>query len=173
MNQQLYDPQSQTSGFGQQGQLAQQMDPHQQMGQQGQFFSQALPPQAIQAVTGLERIETIGEFVKARAVQQGMPHVPRVADDLKNIAEVQKDLIVRQSEHAQTLGQCTQQVFQQSLQQLQQYQQQLPEIQELVMEVQQSQQVVQQAVQQLPTSTRGGSGQQGYQGPSAPQQWPQ
>lgn len=149
-----------------------------QMG--GQSFSQALPSQAIQAVTGLERIETLSEFVKSRAVQQGIPEVPRIADDLKNVSELQKDLIVRQSEHAQIVGQCTQEVFQQSLQQLQQYQQQLPELQELVTEVQQSQQTIQQAVQQLPMGGQqgiqsGGSQQgtqMGYQQTSQ-QQWPQ
>lgn len=139
MSQQLQQPQMQQQPW---------------MGQQqsqiiGQSFGQSVSPQVTTAVSNLERIETFAEFAKTRAVQQGLPpHVVQITDDIKNVAELQKDLLVRQSSLAGTVSQCTQQALQQGVQQLQQYQQ--PEIQDLVWEVQESIQTVQQAVRQLP-----------------------
>jgi hypothetical protein len=131
----------------QQQQLSQQ--PQQTQQQVGRSVSQSLPPQAAQVVTDLDKIETIAEFTKTQAAQQGIPIVPQVADDIKNISELQKDLIVRQSPVAQALSQCVEQALQQSIQQLQQFQQQ-PEVQELVQEVQQTTPQLRQATQQLP-----------------------
>lgn len=135
--------------------MSQQLQPQQVQQPQGvaqptqraaQPYVQAVSPQVNDAVNTLDRVETIAEVTKTRAAQQGLPNVGQIADDLKNIAELQKDLIVRQSPLAGTIQQCAQQAIQQGIQQLQQYQQ--PEVQELVTELQQSFQTVPQAVTQ-------------------------
>lgn len=119
------------------------------MGQTGQQrFEESVPSAVRYAVEELEKIETTAEWAKTQATKQGIHTVARASDDIKNIAQLQKDLLIRQSPVAQTFSQCASQSFQQSIQELQQGQQ-LPGVQQLSSQVQTSLQNVQQAVQQV------------------------
>ncbi len=117
----------------------------------GQQFTQSAPEQILTAVETLDRLETIAEFADGQAMQQGNLQVANIADALKDIAHIQKELIVEENPLAQEFGQCSQQVIQSGVQQLQQHQQQ-PEIQELVETAQQTLDSVSSGLQSQPST---------------------
>lgn len=153
--QQLQPQQPSQSQLQQPPQQSQQFQQPPQQSQQGQLlgqgFSQSVSPDVIQAVLTLDRLETVAQFAKSQATQQGNHQVVKIADGLKEIAHLQKELIVEQNPLAQSMSRCTQQTIQDGIQQLQQYQQQ-PEVQELVQEAQQAPQEIQRATQQIPSA---------------------
>ncbi len=117
----------------------------------GQQFTQSVPEQILAAVETLDRLETIAEFADGQAMQQGNLQVANIADALKDIAHIQKELIVEENPLAQEFSQCSQQVIQSGVQQLQQHQQQ-PEIRELVETAQQTLDTVSSGLQTQPTT---------------------
>ncbi|MHC3438727.1 hypothetical protein ACYJ1Y_11670 [Natrialbaceae archaeon A-gly3] len=123
-----------------------------------------MPQPVVTAVEHLDRLETTAEFADGRATQQGNIEAAQIADAMKDVAHLQKELIVEENPMAQEFGQCCQQLLQSGMQQLQGYQQQ-PEIQELSETCQQTLQSISSGLQSIPT---GGQGQgQGF----GSQQW--
>ncbi len=180
MSQQLQQPPTQQ---GQQSRTSQQsyqpgrqgsQQSMQQLGQQGQQrFEESVPSEVRLAVEDLEKITTISEWTKTRAAERGLHDVVRASNDIEDLAEVQKNLIVRQSPVAPVVGRCVTQALQQSVQDLQQYAQDLqqyaqdPAVQEQLSTVQGSLQNVQlatQRVQQL--GQQGSMGQESRMGAS-------
>jgi hypothetical protein len=72
-----------------------------------------------QAVSDLDRFETVLEWAKSQATMRGRPRVAARCDDLTEIALLEKNLLVRQSPFAQPIGRATQQTIQQGIQELQ------------------------------------------------------
>ena len=142
-----YQPPAQASTGQQTSQFGQ------QTGQQrmGGTFDQSVSPKVKQAVSDLDQIETFAEYAKSSALEQGLIDAARAADDVKDLAHLQKNLVVRQSPIARTIDQCCAQACQQSLQTLYQYQN-LPEVQELTSTLERSMQRVQQGIQSVGTS---------------------
>lgn len=130
MSHQLQQPTGQQSQFQQPQQLSQQSQ------LVGRGFAQSVSPQVTQAVLALDRLETLAEHADKQAIRQGNVQVHQIADAIKDVAHLRKELIVEENPLAEQVGQCSQQVIQSATQQLQQFQQQ-PEIQELVSEAQQ------------------------------------
>jgi hypothetical protein len=96
----------------------------------------------------LDRLETVCEWTKSRATERGRVRVAERADDLANIAHLEKKLMLRQSPFAEPIGQAVQQTIQQSIQELQQHASD-PEVQETISQAQQSVTTVGQALSQL------------------------
>lgn len=135
-----------TTQFGQQGQ--------QQTTQQvGQRFEEAVPSEIRMAVEELEKVSTVAEWAKTQAVQRGLHRAANASDDIAELAEVQKKLIVRQSPLAGTIGQCVTQGIQQHLQELSQYTQE-PTIQAEVQEARRAVQSLQGSLGRLQQFSR-------------------
>ncbi|WP_435345865.1 hypothetical protein [Haloarchaeobius sp. HRN-SO-5] len=165
MSQQLQQPTSATSGVQQEYQP--QYQAQTQMGQQfqgsqvGQFmgrrFQETVPHEVQQAVSDLEKFETLMEWAKSRAVQRGRPRVAARCDDLAQIAHLEKGLILRESPFAEPIGHATRQTIQQGIQELQQRASE-PEVQEALQQGQQTAQAISNALGRLQSF-----GQQGMQ----------
>jgi len=120
----------------------------QQMGQQGQqTYDQFLPQQVSQAIYQLEQIESDAEWAHGQAMQAGDSVTAKKLADVSQIVHLQKTLLLRESDLAQTVGQCTQQALQQCTQQLQQSQ--VPGVEQVVQQVQQLAQTIEQASAQV------------------------
>ena len=170
--QQQQPPQSQQygQGIGQQSQ--------QQFGQQSQGggFEQFVPPQVADAIYSLEEIETDAEWSLAQAIRQGDGFTASELDDLIDLAHIQKRLLLRQSSHAQSVGQCVQEGFQQATRKLQGSQ--VPGVQQVSQKAQQLAQQIPQASMQVAQSgssrgmggqPQGGTQQQSFGQQSVPQ----
>ena len=130
----------------------------------GQRFNESVPQEVQQAVMDLDRFETVVEWAKSRAVEQGMPRVAQRCDDLAGIAHVEKQLILRGSPFAQPIGQATKQTIQQGVQELQAHASQ-PEVQEALSQAQQSASSIERALSRLQTFGQQYGGAQGQQQP--------
>jgi hypothetical protein len=124
-----------------------QQQPQQQMGQQPQSFDQAVPQQVSQAIYQLEQFETDAEWAHGQAMKAGDRVTSGKLADISQIVHLQKTLLLRESDLAQSMSQCTQQALQQSTQQLQQSQ--IPGVQRVVQQVQQVSETISQASAQV------------------------
>lgn len=106
----------------QQQPMQQQHRQAEQFGQQiRQRYEESVPSEVRLAVDDLEKVSTTAEWAKVKAVQRGLPRVATACDDIQELAELQKKLIIRQSPVSHTIGQCSVQAIQESLQELQQH----------------------------------------------------
>ena len=149
---QQYSQQPQT------GQIQQPTQPYQAQTQEGQQVQQRpgvqmatqgyrqSVSQAVQhAVNDLDHLETLSEWVKSRATARGRPRIAARADDLAEIAHLEKNLLLRDSPFADPVGQAVQQTIQQSVQELQQHAGE-PEVQEALSQAQQTLSTIEQAL---------------------------
>jgi len=161
MSQQLQPYQT---GYQAQTQTGQQLQGS-QMGQAiGQRFNESVPQEVQQAVMDLDRLETVVEWAKSRAVERGHPRIAQRCDDLADIAHMEKQLILRGSPFAQPIGQATKQTIQQGVQELQAHASQ-PEVQEALSQAQQSASSIENALSRLQTFGQQYGGAQGQQQP--------
>ena len=135
----------------QQGQPTQQQ--FQQPQQFQQTFEQFLPQQVSQAVFTLEQLESDAEWAHGQAMRAGDSYTAKLLADISQIVHLQKTLLLRESDFAQTVGQCTQQAIQQMTRQLQQSQ--IPGAQQVARQAQQVGQTIQQASTQVSQIGRG------------------
>ena len=164
--QQLEQPTQQRAGHQrpqhQTGRQQHQQQPQHQTGQQSQqpqSRDQAVPQQVSQAIHQLEELESDAEWAHGQAMKAGDRFTSGMLADLTQIIHLQKTLLLRESDLAQTFGQCTQQALQQSTQELQQSQ--APGVQQVIQQAQQITQTIQQASQQV--TQQGQSQQMGRQ----------
>ena len=120
----------------------------------GQRFDESVPQEVQRAVMDLDRLETVVEWAKSRAVEGGTPRVAQRCDDLAEIAHLEKHLLLRGSPFAQPIGQATMQTIQQGVQELQAHASQ-PEVREAVSQAQQSAGSIESALGRLPTGGQG------------------
>lgn len=106
-------------------------------------LEQSLPQSVTEAVYDLEQLESDAQFAHARAMKMGDSQVAHKLGDVAEIAQLQKTLLLRESDLAQTTSQCVQQALQQCTQQLQTSQ--VPGVQEVVQGIQQVSQSMLQA----------------------------
>lgn len=85
-----------------------------------QAFDQYVPESVSRAVYQLEQLATDAEWAHGQAMRSGDPGAASTLADVTQIADLQKDLLLRDSDIAQTMGQSTQQAFRQCSQQLRQ-----------------------------------------------------
>jgi DNA-binding ferritin-like protein len=138
--------------------------PQQQQIQQGQqTFDQFLPQQVSQVVYELEQLESDAEWAHGRAMQAGDSYTAKTLADISQIVHLQKNLLLRKSEFAQTFGQAVQQTIQRSSQQLQQSQ--ITGVKQVLQQAEQVAQTIPQASAQV-----GQQGQQGQMGQMSQQQ---
>lgn len=97
----------------------------------GQQYRQTVSQEVQQAVSDLERFETVCEWLTMQAAGKGMIRLSKRSNDLADIAHLEKQLILRQSPFAQPIGQAVQQTIQQGIQEFQQYASE-PDVQESV-----------------------------------------
>jgi hypothetical protein len=155
MAQQYSQPYQAQTQFGQQLQ-------QQPLGQAiGQRFQASVPQEVQAAVMDLERLETVCEWMKSRATERGRVRVAERADDIANIAHLEKKLLLRGSPFAEPIGRAVQETIQQGVQELQQHVSD-PEVQEAISQAQQSLGSIEQALgrlqqfgQQPPVSQQG------------------
>ena len=134
--------------------------PWQAMGEQmEQRFDETYPTEVRATLRDLDKTASVAEWVKMKAAQRGRPTVVRVADDIEDIALLEKKLIIRQSPFAQPVGQTSKQVLQQGLQELQQHISE-PEVQEAVEKTRRSLESIDKGLMSLQTT---GGQQQGRQ----------
>ncbi|ODR83392.1 hypothetical protein BG842_09750 [Haladaptatus sp. W1] len=149
--QQQYQPQ-------QQGQFGQ---PWQALGEQmEQRFDESFSSEVRTTIHDLDKTASVAEWVKMKAAQRGMPTVVRVADDIEDIAHLEKKLIIRESPFAHPIGQTSKQVLQQGLQELQQHISE-PEVQDAVEKTRRSLESIDKGLMSL--QTMDGQQQQGGQ----------
>ncbi len=176
MAQQHHQPQQQQPQQQQpQQQQPQQQQPQQQQPQQqGQFgqpwqalgeqmeqrFDESFSSEIRTTIRDLDKTASVAEWVKMRAAQRGLPTVVRVADDIEDIALLEKKLIIRESPFAQPIGQTSKQVLQQGLQELQQHINE-PEVQDAVEKTRRSLESIDRGLTSL--QTMGGQQQGGQQ----------
>jgi hypothetical protein len=120
---------------------------YQQSQQQPQSFDQAVPKQVSQAIYQLEQLESDTEWAHGQAMKAGDHTTSGKLADISQIIHLQKTLLLRESDFARAMGQCTQQSLQQATQQLQQSQ--VPGVQKVVQQAQQVSQTIQQASAQV------------------------
>jgi hypothetical protein len=137
--QQPYQAQSQ---FGQQ--LQQQ--PFSEM--VGRRFQESVPQEIQGAVMDLDRLETVCEWMKSKAAERGRIRIAQRADDIANIAHLEKMLLLRQSPFAEPVGRAAQQTVQQGVREFQQHVND-PEVQEALTQAQQSLSSIDQALGRL------------------------
>lgn len=130
MGHQQGQPQYGTTGMGQQAQWEQFGQPT------GQRFEESVPNEVAQLVESLDRLETIAEWVKSRATHRGMGNLARTCDDVIEVVQLEKKLVVRQSPFAGSVGQAAKQVIQNAVSELQQHTDQ-PEVQQALSAAQQ------------------------------------
>lgn len=109
-------------------------------------FDQYLPQAVSQAVYDIEQLETDAEWAHGQAMKQGDVMAADKLADIADVVHVQKNLLLRESELAETVGQCTQQALQQCSQLLQGSQ--TPGVQQVVQQAQRVAQQITQAAQQ-------------------------
>jgi hypothetical protein len=147
--QQQYQPQ-------QQGQFGQ---PWQALGEQmEQRFDESFSSEVRTAIHDLDKTASVAEWVKMKAAQRGLPTVVRVANDIEDIALLEKKLIIRESPFAHPIGQTSKEVLQQGLQELQQHISE-PEVQDAVQKTRRSLESIDKGLMSL--QTMGGQQQQG------------
>jgi uncharacterized membrane protein YccC len=129
----------------------------QQQFQQSQFgqavaqsFSQSVPNEVVQAVNDLSQLSTVSEWAHSQAMNRGNTRVARVCADIQEITQLQKKLILRQSQLAQPIVQSTIQSLQSAIAQLQQHSSE-PGVQEIVSMTQQVTTSVPNALSRLQT----------------------
>ncbi|WP_266076433.1 hypothetical protein [Haladaptatus caseinilyticus] len=131
-------PETQQPETQQQYGTSEQSQRYRPIGQQvRQRYEESVPSEVRLAVDDLEKVSTTAEWAKVKATQRGLPHVASVCDDIQEISELQKKLIIRQSPFSQAIGQCSLQVMQDGLQQLQQHVDK-PEVQDTIEHTRQS-----------------------------------
>ncbi|WP_458189943.1 hypothetical protein [Haladaptatus sp. NG-WS-4] len=147
-----------TQQYQQPGQQSQQQPG--QVGQQiRERYEESVPSEVRLAVDDLEKVATTAEWAKMKAVHRGLPRVANVCDDIEELAEFQKKLIIRQSPFSQTVGQCTTQAIQQGLQELQQHADE-PAVQDTIEHARQSLDTIHKGLSRLQTQGMQQSGQQ-------------
>ncbi|WP_254662895.1 hypothetical protein [Haladaptatus sp. W1] len=144
----------------QQQPMQQQHRQTEQFGQQiRQRYEESVPSEVRLAVDDLEKVSTTAEWAKVKAVQRGLPRVANVCDDIQELAELQKKLIIRQSPVSHTIGQCSVQAIQEGLQELQQHTGE-PEVQATIENAKQSLGTIEKGLSALQTTGTHQSGQQ-------------
>jgi hypothetical protein len=140
----MQQPQQQGGQFGQQQQGG-------QFGQQiRQRYEESVPSEVRLAVDDLEKVSTTAEWAKTKATERGLARVATVCDDIQDLAELQKKLIIRQSPVSHTIGQCSVQAIQEGLQELQQHMSE-PEVQATIENAKQSLGTIQKGLSALQT----------------------
>ncbi|MFC7068558.1 hypothetical protein [Halobaculum lipolyticum] len=135
-----------------------------QQGAQSQQGAQALAPQVPQSgsmagqadgqqvATALQELERTLDQANVYALENGRPLVARIAEDLSELTETERKLILRQSPFAESFRQSVSTSLQQAVQQLQQ-QPDDPAFQEVVGKIQQAIVALEQVSMQQPAST--------------------
>ena len=145
--QQRYQPQQQQPQ--QQGQFGQ---PWQALGEQmEQRFDESFSSEVRTTIRDLDKTASVAEWVKMKAAERGRPTVVRVADDIEDIALLEKKLIIRESPFAHPIGQTSKQVLQQGLQELQQHINE-PEVQDAVEQTRRSLESIDKGLMSLQTT---------------------
>jgi hypothetical protein len=103
----------------------------------GQRFQESVPQEVQSAAMDLDRLESVCEWMKSQAAERGRVRIAQRADDIANIAHLEKKLLLRQSPFAEPIGRATQQTVQQGIQEFQQHVSE-PEVQEALTQAQQS-----------------------------------
>lgn len=111
----------------------------------GYRFEQSVPQEVQHAVMDLDRLETVCEWVKTQATERGRSRVAQRADDLANIAHLEKKLLLRGSPFAEPIGRATRETIQQGVQEFQQHVSE-PEVQEALSQAQQTLNTIGQAL---------------------------
>jgi hypothetical protein len=114
----------------------------------GQRFTQSVSPEVQAAVSDLGRLETVCEWLKGRATEKSRPRLAQRADDIANIAHLQKKLLLRNSPFAEPIGQAVQQTIQQGVQEFQRRASD-PEVQDAIAQAQQTINNVSQALSRI------------------------
>lgn len=117
----------------------------QQTGVQGKSIGQTIRgrfddsvPAAVQnAVLDLDRVETVCEWLDYQATHWGRPQLAGRAEDVSEIAHLQKQLLLRESPFAEPVGQAAQGVIQQAIAEFQSRATE-PEAQDAVAQLQQT-----------------------------------
>jgi len=151
------------SGYQAQTEMGQQLQQRPVAQMVGQQFQQSVPQEVQQAVQDLDQLETVCEWLKARATERGRPRIAARADDLATVAHLQKSLLLRESPFAEPIGQAVQQTIQGSVQELQQHAND-PEVQEALGQAQQTLSTISQAISQFQQFGQQGMSQQGSTG---------
>lgn len=146
--QQGQGPQSQQpvqSGYQAQTQVGQQVQQRPGVQMATQQYQQSVSQEVQRAVEDLDHLETLSEWVKSRATERGRPRIAARADDLAEVAHLEKNLLLRESPFAEPIGQAVQATIQQGVQELQQYAGD-PEVQEALSQAQQTLSTIEQAI---------------------------
>jgi hypothetical protein len=131
-----------------QTQFGQQLQQQPLAGAIGQRFQASVPQEVQAAVMDLERLETVCEWTKSRATERGLVRVAERADDIANIAHLEKKLLLRGSPFAEPIGRAVQETIRQGVQELQQHVSD-PEVQEAISQARQSLGSIEQALGRL------------------------
>ncbi|WP_254532267.1 hypothetical protein [Natrinema gelatinilyticum] len=124
----------------------------------GQQYQQSVPQEIQQAVTDLNRLENVCEWLATRATERGMIHLAERSTDIANIAHLEKKLLLRQSPFAEPIRGA----IQQTIQELQQYAGE-PEVQESLTHAQRALDTISTALERIQTAGGQQAGQQPMQ----------
>jgi hypothetical protein len=82
-------------------------------------FDDSVPQDVRSAVLDLDRVETLCEWLDYQATERNRPRLAQRAEDVSEIAHLQKQLLLRESPFAEPVGQAAQGVIQQAVQEFQ------------------------------------------------------
>jgi len=146
---QAYQGQQATqAGYQAQTQAGQQIQQRPGVQMAAQQFQQSVSPEIRGAVSDLDHLETLSEWLQGRATELGRPRIAQRAEDFAEIAHLEKNLLLRGSPFADPIGQAAKQTIQSGMQELQQYASD-PEVQEALTHAQQTLATVDQALAQF------------------------
>lgn len=149
-----------------QTQLGQQLQQQPMAQAIGQRFNESVPQEVQAAVSDLDRLETVCEWLKDRATEKGRPRLAQRADDISHIAQLEKQLLLRNSPFAQPIGQAVQQTIQQGVQEFQARASE-PEVQDAIAQAQQTINNISQALSRVQQMGQQGTMQSSVQQPAA------
>lgn len=129
-------------------------------------FEESVPNEVAALASNLDRLETLTQWAADRAAERGRGNVARICNDLTDVARIQKELTVRQSPAARTVGRSASEVIQNAVTELQPFLDE-PGVTQAVFEAQQAVSAINDALARLPGPATGGSQVQPYQ-----QMWP-
>lgn len=135
-------------GYQAQTQVAQQAQQRPGVQMAAQQYRQSVSQEVQNAVADLDHLESLSEWIKSRATERGRPRIAARADDLSEIAHLEKNLLLRGSPFAEPIGQSVKMTIQQGVQELQQYAAE-PEVQEALSQAQQTLSTIDQAIAQF------------------------
>lgn len=119
----------------------------------GKRFDESVPTDIRATVEDLDRVASVAEWTKMQAAERGLPRVVRLCDDLEDVAQLENQLLIRQSPFARPLGQTSMQVIQDGLQDLQEFVDK-PEVEETVENLENSVGSIDRALGALQTVTQ-------------------